>query len=426
MQIYIRPEAALQKRLLERPLIDAPDLEAVVGGLLKEVRERGDEALKEFTLRFDKVQLESLQVSSAEIAVAASQVDEELKKAIQIAQNNIACFHESQRQDSQRISTMPGVECWQKSVAIESVGLYIPGGTAPLFSTVLMVGVPARIAGCKELVLCTPPQAGGAINPVILYTAQLLGIEKIFKLGGAQAIAAMAYGSETIPAVNKIFGPGNQYVTTAKQLVNRSGVAIDMPAGPSEVLVVAGEQANPAFLAADLLSQAEHGVDSQVVLVTFNQEIAERTLMELERQLLVLERKDIALAALRNSPAIVLDNRAEATQLINTYGPEHLILAMDDAEEFAETICNAGSVFLGHYTPESVGDCASGTNHVLPTNGHVKAYSGLNLDAFVKKITFQQLSPQGLRNIGPTVELMATAEHLSAHRNAVSIRLKTL
>ncbi|MEM1319535.1 MAG: histidinol dehydrogenase [Bacteroidota bacterium] len=426
MQIYNQPPPSQWPALLKRPLINAPDLEATVGQLLQDVAQRGDTALRELTLRFDKVQLDALAVSSEEITEGARQVEPELQAAIQLAHDNIARFHEAQRQESIRIQTMPGVACWQKSVAIEKVGLYIPGGTAPLFSTVLMVGVPARIAGCQELVLCTPPQADGSINPVILYTAQLLGIDKIYKLGGAQAVAAMAYGTETVPAVNKIFGPGNQYVTTAKQIVSRGGVAIDMPAGPSEVLVLAGENANPDFIAADLLSQAEHGVDSQVVLLAFSAALAEQTLLAIERQLESLERAEMARVALQNSPAIVVQDRAAALHLINEYGPEHLILAMDDAEQFAEGIRNAGSVFLGHYTPESVGDYASGTNHVLPTNGYAKAYSGLNLDAFVKKITFQQLSPQGLRNIGPAVERMAEAEQLTAHRNAVSVRLKTL
>lgn len=426
MKIYKQASKAKLKKLLERPLIETAQLENTVGEIISQVTEQGDEALKALTLKFDKVNLSQLAVSKAEIEAAADQLEESLKQAIRIAKENIEKFHKLQKQAPLVVETMPGVKCWQKSVPIQKVGLYIPGGTAPLFSTVLMVGVPAKVAGCSQLVLCTPPRKDGSIDPAILFTAQLLGVDEIFKIGGAQAIAAMALGTASVPKVYKIFGPGNQYVTAAKQMVNRQGTAIDMPAGPSEVLVLADETAKPAFVAADLLSQAEHGADSQVVLLAFSEITAMAILEEVKIQLKGLPRKEMAAAALENSVAIIIENRTQAVEVINTYAPEHLILAVESPAELAESIFNAGSVFLGHYTPESVGDYASGTNHVLPTNGFAKAYSGLNLDAFVKKITFQELSPEGLMNLGPSVEKMAAAEQLQAHKNAVSVRLKSL
>jgi len=426
MKIYQNPSSAHLSKLLQRPLHESANLESVVNEVLTQVKETGDQAVKYLTQKFDDVVLESTAVTPKEITASSNEVASELKTAIQTARENIFRFHKSQQTDNSRIETMPGIECWQKSVGIDKVGFYVPGGTAPLFSSVLMMAVPAQIAGCPEIVLCTPPQKDGRINPVILYTANLCGVTQIFKVGGAQAIAAMAYGTETIPSVYKIFGPGNQYVTTAKQLVSQQGTAIDMPAGPSEVMVVADHTAHPDFVAADLLSQAEHGVDSQVVLLTFSQPFADEVVTAIEKQLADLPRQEIASAALDNSPIIIVDNQEIALKLVNQYAPEHLILAIADVEAFAQKITNAGSVFIGNYTPESVGDYASGTNHTLPTNGYARAYSGLNLDAFVKKITFQKLSKQGLQNIGKTVELMAEAEQLQAHKMAVSIRLETL
>lgn len=426
MKIYQNPDTALSQKILQRPVHEAKNLAFIVEGVLQKVREEGDIALKGFTEKFDGVVITDFKVSTEEIEAAKDQVAPELKKAIQTAKANIAVFHQSQKSDPPRIETMPGIECWQKSVGIEKVGFYIPGGTAPLFSSVLMMAVPAQIAGCKEMILCTPPQKDGRINPVILYTANLCGVTQIFKVGGAQAIAAMAYGTDTIPAVYKIYGPGNQYVTAAKQLVSQQGTAIDMPAGPSELMVVADHTAEPSFVAADLLSQAEHGVDSQVVLVAFDTDFAEKVLTEIELQLTKLPRRDIAKKALENSTILILENRNTALNAINQYAPEHLILAVEEVEAFAEKVTNAGSVFMGNYTPESVGDYASGTNHTLPTNGYARSYSGLNLDAFVKKITFQKLSAIGLQNIGKAVELMAEAEQLVAHKEAVSVRLKGL
>lgn len=426
MKIYNNPSSTQLYRLLQRPLQESANLESVVNEVLKQVQAEGDAALKKLTRKFDGVTLETIAVTAEEIEAASQEVDAELKKAIQIARENIFRFHKSQQIINTRIETMPGIECWQKSVGIDKVGFYIPGGTAPLFSSVLMMAVPAQIAGCAEMILCTPPQKDGSINPVILYTAKLCGITRIFKVGGAQAIAAMAYGTPSIPAVYKIYGPGNQYVTTAKQLVSQQGTAIDMPAGPSEVMVVADHTSNPEFVAADLLSQAEHGIDSQVVLLTFDQDFAGQVIQAIQLQLSKLPRKDIAAAALENSPVIIIENRDVALQLVNQYAPEHLILAVEEVEAFAQKITNAGSVFMGNYTPESVGDYASGTNHTLPTNGYARAYSGLNLDAFVKKITFQKVSKQGLLNIGKTVELMAEAEQLQAHKAAVSIRLDAI
>jgi histidinol dehydrogenase len=386
----------------------------------------GDDAIKKLTLQFDGISINELKVPAEKIAAAENLISAALKTAIQLAKVNIEIFHNSQIQKVERIETMPGVWCWRKSVGIEKVGIYIPGGSAPLFSTVLMLGVPAKMAGCKEIILCTPPNEQGDIHPAILYAASLVGVTAIYSVGGAQAIAAMAYGTTTIPKVHKIFGPGNQYVTAAKQLVQQNGMAIDMPAGPSEVCVWADENAIPSFVAADLLSQAEHGPDSQVILVANHKAIVDAIQLEIDLQLITLPRKDIAVKALANSKAIILSNQDQAIDLINAYAPEHLILAIDNALQIADKIINAGSVFIGNYSPESVGDYASGTNHTLPTNGHAKAYSGVSLDSFVKKITFQQLTERGLMNIAPTVIEMAEAEGLQAHSNAVSVRLNLI
>lgn len=424
MKLHIHPDKASWPAILQRPVMEVESLESTVQAVLDDVQQKGDTALRAYTERFDGVKLAELQVSAAELAEAETQVTEALKSAIQMAMANIERFHSRQLEPIQEVETMPGVRCWRKSVAIEKVGLYIPGGTAPLFSTVLMLGAPAKLAGCREIVLCTPPQKDGKVHPAILYTAQLVGVTRIFKVGGAQAVAAMAYGTETIPAVYKIFGPGNQYVTAAKQLVSRRGIAIDMPAGPSEVLVCADESAEPAFVAADLLSQAEHGEDSQVVLVAFSETFAGRVQEALEEQLAILPRKAIAAKALENSSAIVVRSRDEALELINAYAPEHLILSVADAERLGEEVINAGSIFLGNYTPESVGDYASGTNHTLPTNGYARMYSGVSLDSFIKKITFQRLTREGLQGLGPAVEEMAEAEELMAHKRAVEIRLR--
>lgn len=424
MKLYHYDSTKNWSTLLARPTMDTQKLEHAVQEILNAVKQQGDKALKAYTARFDGVNLQKLQVSQSEIEEAVSKVEEELKRAIQTAHQNIQRFHEAQQTEVKIVETMPGVRCWRKNVGIEKVGLYIPGGTAPLFSTILMLGVPAKIAACQDIILCTPPQKNGSIHPAILYTAHLVGITKVFKLGGAQAVAAMAYGTESVPSVYKIFGPGNQYVTAAKQLVNKEGIAIDMPAGPSEVLVCADETAKPAFVAADLLSQAEHGVDSQVVLVAFSEAFVQEVQREIDKQLVNLPRHEMAKQALANSSSVVVSNRAAALKVINEYAPEHLILAVESVEEFASKIINAGSVFMGNFTPESVGDYASGTNHTLPTNGFAKAYSGVSLDAFVKKITFQQLTKEGLQNVGKAVELMASAEQLEAHRRAVSIRLE--
>jgi histidinol dehydrogenase len=412
--------------LLSRPLLDYNQGEATVKEIIKTVRNQGDAALKHYAEKFDKVVLGNLKVSEEEIEAAGSQVSEELKQAINQAKENISLFHASQKLNPEKIETQPGVFCWRKNVAISKVGLYIPGGTAPLFSTLLMLGVPGKLAGCKEMVICTPPNKEGKVHPAILYTAGLLGINQIFKVGGAQAVAAMAYGTESIPRVYKIFGPGNQYVTLAKQLVSTDAVAIDMPAGPSEVAIVADESAHPGFLAADLLSQAEHGLDSQVLMATTSLELAKKVNQEVEKQLAQLPRAEIARGALENSKTIVLKDLDEVMDLINQYAPEHLILAVEDDEALAETVVNAGSVFLGHFTPESAGDYASGTNHTLPTNGFANAYSGVSLDSFVKKITFQKISEKGIQTLGPTVEIMAEAEELIAHQQAVTIRLNYL
>lgn len=414
------------KALTQRPSIQTENLEAVVNKVLLAVKEEGDQAVKKYTAQFDQVNLEDFKVSEVEIEAAIALVPNNLKEAIQQAKKNIEVFHSSQRERVQVVETMEGISCWRKSVAIDKVGLYIPAGTAPLFSTVLMLGIPAKLAGCQEIVLCSPPTKEGTINPVILYAASLVGCTKIFKIGGVQAIGAMAYGTETVPKVYKIFGPGNQYVTCAKQIVSQQGLAIDMPAGPSELLVWADETANPVFVAADLLSQAEHGVDSQVVLVSDNARVMETIQAAIKRQVEALPRKEIAKAALENSLAVLLKTSNEIIQFINEYAPEHLILNLNKAEVIADEITNAGSVFLGNFTPESLGDYASGTNHTLPTNGFACNYSGVSLDSFVKKITFQKATAQGLKNIGWAVELMAEAEQLAAHKNAVTIRLNSL
>lgn len=426
MQTYIFPQRSAWPSILQRPSIDHESLETTVDTILRDVKLNGDNAIKKYAALFDGVAVENTLVAETEFAEAKSSVNEELKIAINLAKENITLFHERQQTQPEMIETMPGVFCWRKNVAIEKVGLYIPGGSAPLFSTLLMLGIPARIAGSREIIVCTPSDKNGKINPVILYVADLLGLKKVYKIGGVQAIGAMAYGTETVPQVSKIFGPGNQYVTCAKQLINKQGVAIDMPAGPSEVAVYADETAHPAFVAADLLSQAEHGADSQVLLVAKTEAFIEVVKQAIYSQLQNLERKNIAEKALQNSNFIVMKDTNEAFGLLNEYAPEHLIIASDDAEALAGLVVNAGSVFIGHYSPESVGDYASGTNHTLPTNSFAKAYSGVSLDSFVKKITFQQLTKDGLVNIGNAVEQMATAEGLQAHKEAVSIRLNEI
>lgn len=410
--------------LLKRPMMETASLEASVSAILKEVKENGDEAVRRFTTIFDKVVIENLEVSDNEIEKAIIETSPELKEAIQTAAKNIQTFHEAQLQNEPIIETMPGIQCYRKKIGIEKVGLYIPGGTAPLFSTILMLSIPAKLAGCKEIILCTPPDKSGNVHPAILYAAHLTGTTHIFKAGGAQAIAAMAYGTNSIPKVYKIFGPGNQYVTAAKQLIQKEGVAIDMPAGPSEVCVWADATAKPSYVAADLLSQAEHGADSQVLLITNNEHIAKEVEQELIRQLDLLPRKEMAAKAINNSKTIVVKDEEEGMELINLYAAEHLILASDHAEALAQSVVNAGSVFIGHYAPESAGDYASGTNHTLPTNGYATAYSGVSIDSFVKKITFQQLTREGLKNISTTVTTMAMAEGLQAHAEAVNVRFK--
>lgn len=411
---------------LARPSADMSLLEPVVKEVLQDIKRNGQAAVEKYTLRFDQVQIKDPRVPESEFVNAAQLVSPELKAAIQTAKKNIEAFHAAQKEQPKIIDTMPGVSCWRKSVAIEHVGLYIPGGTAPLFSTILMLGIPAMLAGCRRIILCTPPDRSGKIHPAILYTAQVIGIDTVFKTGGVQAIGAMAYGTEFVPKVDKIFGPGNRYVTCAKQLICQEGIAIDLPAGPSEVAVLADDSCVPAFVAADLLSQAEHGEDSQVILVSESEEVINSVKAELQKQLALLPRKDIAAKALENSKAILVNSKAEALEVLNAYAPEHLIIACRDDETLAEGIINAGSVFLGNFSCESAGDYASGTNHTLPTNGYAKAYSGVSLDSFVKKITFQKLSREGLANIGPAIELMAEAEGLEAHKQAVSLRLKSL
>jgi histidinol dehydrogenase len=426
MQVFEEPSKQDWEALLQRPNFEAAELLPKVQSILDAVALEGDAALLRFSATFDQVQLKSLCIDPALIQAAEALVAPALKTAIQSAKVNIEIFHQAQLKKEEKIETMPGVWCWRKSVGIEKVGIYIPGGTAPLFSTVLMLGIPAKLAGCKEVILCTPPRKDGTVDPAILYAAGLVGIQQIYTIGGAQAIAAMAYGTATVPKVFKIFGPGNQYVTAAKQLIQQQGVAIDMPAGPSEVCVYADETAVPSFVAADLLSQAEHGADSQVLLIASNSNIVEQVQFELTQQLANLPRADFATKALGHSKAIVIASREDAIQLINAYAPEHLILSVDNALVVAEKIINAGSVFIGNYSPESVGDYASGTNHTLPTNGYANAYSGVSVDSFVKKITFQQLTEMGLKNIAQTVIQMASGEQLEAHAKAVAIRVKEI
>ena len=426
MQVFEEPKKQNWESLLKRPSFDAALLMPKVQVILEAVAKEGDAALYKYSLEFDQVQLKSIAIDPAMVQAAEQLVSPALKTAIQSAKVNIEIFHQAQIKKEEKIETMPGVWCWRKAVGIEKVGIYIPGGTAPLFSTVLMLGIPAKLAGCKEIVLCTPPRIDGTIDPAIIYAAKLVGIDQIYTIGGVQAIAAMAYGTATVPKVFKIFGPGNQYVTAAKQLIQQQGVAIDMPAGPSEVCVLADETCNPAFVASDLLSQAEHGPDSQVLLVSTSKVVVAKVLEAVETQLAALPRKDIAAKALENSRAIIVENMERAIFIVNNYAAEHLILACKNDEEVAEKITNAGSVFLGNYSPESVGDYASGTNHTLPTSGYARAYSGVSVDSFVKKITYQKLTEAGLQSIGAAVETMAGAEGLEAHKNAVTIRLQSL
>jgi histidinol dehydrogenase len=423
MQVIKYPSREEWASLLTRPTFDNTSLFGTVQKVLDDVRARGDKAVKEYTEQFDKVSLDNIEVSKEEIAEAEKLVSPDLKQAIEMARRNIWKFHSEQQHDLPEIQTSPGVYCWQKAIAIQKVGLYVPGGTAPLFSTVLMLGIPAQIAECNEVVLCTPPNKEGKIHPAVLYAAKVAGIHRIFKIGGTQAIAAMAYGTETVPKVYKIFGPGNQYVTAAKQLVSLRDVAIDMPAGPSEVEVIIDETANPTFVAADLLSQAEHGVDSQSMLITVSEKQVEPVLEQLELQLEQLPRKEFARRALENSKIIVLKTLEEAVEMTNEYAPEHLIISTRYYMGVAANIINAGSVFLGNYTPESAGDYASGTNHTLPTNGYAKAYNGVNLDSYVRKVTFQQITQEGLTNLSNAIILMAENEELMAHSNAVKVRL---
>lgn len=426
MNLINNPDRSQWAELLKRPTLNTENLFDTVRGFINRVRAEGDVAVLALEEQFDKVKLSSLAVSAEEWQEAESLLTDELKAAIRLAKQNIETFHAAQRFEGKKVETQPGVTCWQKAVAIEKVGLYIPGGTAPLFSTVLMLAIPAKIAGCREIVLCTPPGRNGKVHPAVLFAAQIAGVDKVFKAGGVQAIASMAYGTESIPKVYKIFGPGNQYVTAAKQLVSLRDVAIDMPAGPSEVEVLADETANPTFVAADLLSQAEHGVDSQAVLITTSAALQQAVKAEVERQLALLPRKEIASKSLENSKLIVVNSMDEAIEMTNAYAPEHLIIETADYMEVAAKVVNAGSVFLGSLTPESAGDYASGTNHTLPTNGYAKAYSGVSLDSFIRKITFQEILPEGLRRIGPAIEVMAANEQLDAHKNAVTERLKTL
>lgn len=424
MNIITYPERSQWNDLLRRPTLNTATLRETVLDVLERVRTEGDKAVIEYEGKFDHVHLDNLTVSEEEFAEAEKAVSIELKAAIMLAFNNIRKFHEAQKFESKPINTLPGVTCWQKAVAIEKVGLYIPGGTAPLFSTVLMLATPAQIAGCKEIVLCTPPNREGKIHPAILYAAKIAGVSRVFKAGGVQAIGAMAYGTSSVPKVYKIFGPGNQYVMAAKQEVSLHDVAIDMPAGPSEVAVLADETANPVFVASDLLSQAEHGVDSQSMLITTSATLIRAVTEEVERQLEQLPRKEIAARSLEHSKLILIDNMELAVEMMNRYAPEHLIIETKNYHELAEKIVNAGSVFLGAYSPESAGDYASGTNHTLPTNGYAKAYSGVSLDSFIRKITFQEITKEGIATIGPAIEVMAANEYLDAHKNAVSVRLK--
>ena len=426
MKIILYPDGKDWLKLTQRPSIQVKELNALVNEVFEKVKKEGDKAVLNYTRQFDKVNLKSLEVNDETIKSASQAISSELKQAIKLAKRNIEKFHKAQAESSKKIETTKGVICWRESRAIESVGIYIPGGTAPLFSTVLMLGIPAKLAGCKEIILCTPPNKLGEISPAILYTASLIGVTKIFSAGGIQAIAAMTFGTESIAKVDKIFGPGNQYVTAAKQTSQNFGVAIDLPAGPSEVLIIANKTCEPAFVAADLLSQAEHGIDSQVILLSNSEVIIKRVLAELNAQLKKLPRKEIAAMALKNSKAIVLQTITDCIEFSNLYAPEHLILAIEDSQRLISKISNASSVFLGNYSCESAGDYASGTNHTLPTNGYARNYSGVSLDSFVKKITFQNLSKQGIKNIGPAIEIMAETEQLFAHKNAVTLRLKNL
>ncbi|MEO5603925.1 MAG: histidinol dehydrogenase [Cyclobacteriaceae bacterium] len=426
MNVYNNPAKETWKQLTQRPQLELGFLESSVRNILNRVKKSGDQAIRELTLQFDKVEVGDLRVTREEMEEAENKLSKDLKEAIRKAADNITTFHSAQRRDVEVIETMPGVKCWRKAVAISKVGIYIPGGSAPLFSTVLMLGIPAKLAGCKEIILCTPPDKNGKINDAILFTASLVGITKIFKVGGAQAIGALTYGTETIPNVYKIFGPGNQYVTKAKQLITEEGVAIDMPAGPSEVLILADDSCNPAFVAADLLSQAEHGEDSQVMLVLMDESRLKVIEEEIDRQLKELPRKSIAERSLTNSRVIIFPGTETAIEFINDYAPEHFIINTKNAEAIAEKITNAGSVFIGNFSPEAIGDYASGTNHTLPTNGYAKAYAGVSLESFLKYITFQQLSEVGIKSLGPFVEKMAEAEALTGHKRAVSIRLESL
>ena len=426
INITNNPPRSSWEELLQRPAIDADYLDQAVEDIFFAVKRKGDQALRDFTRTFDGVQLEELQVPTADIEKSGSLVSPELQKAIQNAAENIRKFHAAQRCEPVKLETSPGVLCWQKPVPIQKVGLYIPGGSAPLFSSVLMLAIPAQIAGCREVVLCTPPGKDGKVNPAILYAAKISGVTSIYTVGGAQAIAAMAFGTESIPVVNKIFGPGNQFVTAAKQAVQKLGIAIDLPAGPSEVLVMADETANAPFVASDLLSQAEHGPDSQVILLSTDEKLARDTISEMARQLELLPRKELIEQSLESCKIIVMVDTKEMVEMVNEYAPEHLIIAMKNKDEIAEAIVNAGSVFLGNFTPESAGDYASGTNHTLPTNGFAKAYSGVNLDSFVKKITFQEITPSGLKGLGETLLQMSEAENLQAHKLAVSVRLESM
>jgi histidinol dehydrogenase len=426
MKQIINPSRQTWPTLAQRPQLELEYLDGAVKNILNRVKKSGDEALLEFSEQYDKIRLRDFAVSENEIKNAIDFLHDELKEAIKTAAQNIEAFHSAQKRDIVKIETMPGVTCWRKGVAIQKVGIYIPGGSAPLFSTVLMLALPARLAGCEEIILCTPPSKDGSINPAILFAAQLAGVKKIFKAGGAQAIAAMAYGTKTIPSVYKIFGPGNQYVTKAKQMISQEGIAIDMPAGPSEVLVIADEYADLSFVAADLLSQAEHGPDSQVVLATTGKDIADKITTEVEKQLTVLPRKEIAKEALNNSLSLVFSEEQSLVDFVNQYAPEHLIINTKNYEALADKVINAGSVFLGGLTPESAGDYASGTNHTLPTSGFARAFGGVSLESFMKYITFQSINETGIKNLGPIVEKMAEAEHLLGHKNSISIRLRQL
>ncbi|WP_295179396.1 histidinol dehydrogenase [uncultured Christiangramia sp.] len=426
MNTINNPDRSKWSEILKRPTQTVADIEQTVHKVFDEIRLTGDAAVRHYTKAFDGIDLDTFKVSAAELDAASAEISQELKEAIALAKKNIEIFHAAQRTDTVVVETMNGVNCWQEKKAIQKVGLYIPGGTAPLFSSILMLATPANIAGCEEIVLCTPPDKNGNVNPAVLYTAKLCGVTQVFKIGGIQAIGAMTFGTESVPKVYKIFGPGNQFVTVAKQLATRYQVAIDMPAGPSELLVYADDSANPAFVASDLLSQAEHGVDSQVIMVSTSEKMLELVSDEVEKQLDELPRKAIAQQAIENSKLILVETEETALELINEYGPEHFIVCSENEDYFVDNIMNAGSVFIGNYAPESAGDYASGTNHTLPTNGYAKQYSGVNLDSFMKQITYQKVSEEGIKNIGPAIELMAEAEGLQAHKNAVTLRLKSL